>query len=134
MLLIRLLLFISLAISCVGCADSHSRKPESREKLETLITEGIQLLEAKNYKGFIELYLLPAELKKHTKGISLEEFAKRFGEQEAPHLIECLKEIKGTKPSLEDNGTKATFAWKPQKGGVVWITFVKVDKYWYIAN
>jgi hypothetical protein len=134
MLSIRLLLISSLVISLVTPAVAQDVKPESREALETAIPEGIRLLEAKEYKVFVEIFVPPADLKKIIEGSSLEEFAKKFGERKAPRLLEILKEIKGTKPSLDDNGTEATFSLKEEKDGKKSITFVKIDKYWYIKN
>jgi hypothetical protein len=134
MLSIRLLLISSLVISLVTPAVAQDVKPESREALETAIPEGIRLLEAKEYKVFVEIFVPPADLKKIIEGSSLEEFAKKFGERKAPRLLEILKEIKGTKPSLDDNGTEATFSLKEEKDGKKSITFIKVDKYWYIKN
>jgi len=134
MLSARLLLISSLVFSFVTPLVAQDVKPESREILETSIPEGIRLLEAKEHKAFVEIFVPPADLKKITEGTSLEEFAKKFGERKAPRLLEILKEIKGTKPSLDDNGTKATFALKEEKNGKKSITFVKIDKYWYIKN
>jgi len=134
MLSIRLLLISSLVMSFVTPAVAQDVKPESREALETAIPEGIRLLEAKEYKVFVEIFVPPADLKRIVEGSSLEEFAKKFGERKAPRLLEILKEIKGTKPSLDESGTKATFALKEEKDGKKSITFVKVDKYWYIKN
>ncbi len=134
MLSTRLLLISSLVFSFVTPVVAQDVKAESRETLETLIPEGIRILEAKEYKTFVEIFVPPDELKKITEGTSLEEFAKTFGERKAPRLLEILKEIKGTKPSLDDNGTKATFVLKEEKDGKKAITFVKVDKYWYIQN
>ena len=134
MLSARLLLISSLVFSFGIPVISQDVKPESREALETAIPEGIRLLEAKENEAFVEIFVPPADLKKITEGTSLEEFAKRFGERKAPRLLEIFKEIKGTKPSLDDNGTKATFALKEEKDGKKAITFVKVDKYWYLKN
>ena len=134
MLSARLLLISSLVFSFGIPVISQDVKPESREALETAIPEGIRLLEAKEYEAFVEIFVPPADLKKITEGTSLEKFAKRFGERKAPRLLEIFKEIKGTKPSLDDNGTKATFALKEEKDGKKAITFVKVDKYWYLKN
>ena len=134
MLSARLLLTSTLVFSFVAPVVAQDVKPESRQALETAIPEGLRLLEAKEYKAFVEVFVAPADLKKITERTSLEEFAKDFGDRKAPLLLEVLKEIKGTKPSLDDNGTKATFALKEERDGKKSITFVKIDKYWYIKN
>lgn len=134
MLPIQLLLISSLVFSFITPVVAQDVKPESREALETAIPDGIRLLESKEYKAFVENFVPPADLKKIIEGTSLEEFAKNFGERKAPRLLEVLKEIKGTKPSLDDKGTKATFALKEEKHGKKSITFVKVAKLWYLKN
>ena len=128
---IRLMLISLIAFSFVngGCGRRQTRPAEA---LETAISEGIRLLEAKEYKVFLASFVSPADLKTNTKEMSLEEFAKWFGVRKAPRLLEVLKEINYAKPTLDDTGTRATFALKEEIGGVKSITFVKVEKYWYL--
>ena len=134
MLSIRILPISFLVFSFATAVFSQEVKPELREALETVIPEGIRLLEAKEYKVFVELFVPPAELKKIAERTPLEEFAKQFGERKSPQLLEALNEIKGAKPRLDDSGTKATFALREEMGKKRTITFVKVDKHWYIKN
>lgn len=134
MLSIRLLFISLIALSFVTPVVAQGIKPESRESLETIVPEGIRLLEAKEHKVFVEVFVPPTDLKKITEGTSMEEFVKMFGDRKAARLLDVLKDIKGTKPSLEDNGTKATFTLNQEIGGKKSIAFVKVEKYWYIKN
>jgi hypothetical protein len=121
------------SIAAIGAfADDVATDP--LETLETAIPEGIRLLEAKEYKVFVESFVIPSELKKIAAGTSLEEFAKTFGERKATRLLEVLQEIKDADPTLDETGTKATFALKEEEVGKESITFIKVEKRWYIQN
>ncbi len=91
-------------------------------------------MEDQKYDAFIKSFVPPADLKKIPEGEERKEFAKTFGERKAPILIKVLKEIKDAKPSLDDSGTKATFALKEPLGGKKSINFVKIEKYWYLKN
>ena len=113
---------------------AQEAKPDPRETLETAVPEGIRLLRAKEYKTFVESFVAPDDLKKITEKTPLEELLKEFIEQKAPKLLESLEEIKGTKPSLDSAGTKATFAFKKEIDGKNGIIFVKVGEFWYIMN
>jgi hypothetical protein len=64
----------------------------------------------------------------------LEEFPKQFGEHFAPRLLEILRAIKDTKPTMESDGKRATYEFRKEIDGKKSITFVKVEKYWYIQN
>jgi hypothetical protein len=109
-------------------------KVDRREKLETAIPEGVRLLEAKEYATFIKHFAEPDQLKKATRDTSLEAFAKEFGQEKAAILLKVLKSIKDTKPAFSADGKKATYNLKDDVAGKKTITFVKVDKYWYIQN
>lgn len=112
-------------------ADSQA---DRREKLETAVPEGIRLLEAKDYVAFLKNFASPEDLKKFTEKTPLDEFAKEFGLEKAPRLLEVLKSIRDVKPTLELDGTKATYALKEPIGGKKVIIWVKIGKYWYIHN
>ena len=109
-------------------------KPDPRENLNTAIPEAIRLLEAKEYKAFLKSFVIPDDFKRITATKSLEEFAKAFGERKGLKLLKVCKVIKDAKPTLDDTGTKATFAIKEVLAGKKSITFVKVKKHWYIQN
>lgn len=109
-------------------------KAKDRESLETIIPVGIVLLEAKEYELFLKTFVPPDELKKITEKTPLERFAKEFSERKAPRILEVLKEIKGTKPNLTDSDKKAVFTLKEEIASKNSITFLKIEKYWYIQN
>ncbi len=125
------------ALACVVAFAALVRgqtKADPREKLDTAIPEAIRLLEAKKYETFLQKYVVPDQLKEIIKAVSLEEFAQSFGRNKAPALLRVLKAVKGKKPSLDKEGKKATF--KHGVKGVPYdsITFVKVDKFWYMRH
>ena len=76
--------------------------------------------------------MLPDDFKKITANVKLEDFAKQFGEDKAADALKALKSLKDKKPEMSADGTKATFKPDdPQGRPMVWM---KVDKYWYIAD
>jgi hypothetical protein len=109
-------------------------KADPREELETAIPEAIRLLEAKEYETFLKTFIPPDDFKSVTKQVSLEEFAKRFGKDKAADLLRVLKAIKGTKPTLDPDGTKAPFKHGIKGAPKDSITFVKMDGLWYLQN
>jgi len=124
----------AVVLSCWSLAAEEA-KPEARERVETAITEGIRLLEAKQYEAFVKAFVPPDDLKKVTEKKPLNEFVDKFAEKKAPHLLDILKSIKDTTPTLSADGTSATFALKKDLATVKEdITFKKIDKYWYIQN
>ena len=129
--IVALLLFSSLSLNVVKAEDP---KPDAREKLDTAIPEAIKLLKAKDNKKLLERYVAPDDLKKMTDKVSIEEFAKKFGEEKAPRLLSALEEIKDSKPTFDKTETKATYALSKEMGGKKSITFKKVEKLWYISN
>lgn len=131
---IQLIVMSIVALVVVIPVFAEDVKPDPREKIETAIPEGIRLLEAKEYEAFVKSFVPPADLKKITEGTSLEEFAKKFGERKVPRLLKILEEIKDAKPHMDDTGRKATFALKEEIGRKKSITFLKVEKHWYIQN
>lgn len=134
MRLLSLLVLFLLSAVDVTVARAEDPKPDPREKLETAIPDGIKLLTAKEFKPFIEKFVAPDDLKEITKKTTIEEFAKRFGEEKAATLLKVLENIKDTKPTFDKTETKATYTLTQTIGNKKTITFKKVEKYWYIQN
>lgn len=107
---------------------------DPRAKLDTAIDEGIRLLEDEEYIKFVKMFVPPDELKKITEKRSIEEFAEGFGEKNAPRLKKVLKSIKGSEPTIDDDGKMATYELKEAVGSKKTISFVKIDKLWYLKN
>lgn len=116
---------------CMSQAHADD-KNEWREKVETAITGGIKLLEAKDYAGFLKAFVEPEMLGKFGDGI--DEFAKMFGEKKGPQLLGVLKKIKDMKPTMEQDGKVASFDVEIDGSSKKGIKFKKIDKYWYIIN
>ncbi len=106
----------------------------AREKLETAIPLGIRLLEEKKYEAFLNKFVIPADLDKITAKTKLEDFAREFAKEKAGKLLAVLKEIKGETPKESEDGRKATFPLTKNVDLREAITFVKIDKYWFIQN
>lgn len=60
--------------------------------------------------------------------------AESFGEKKAPQLKNILKSIKGTEPTIDDEGKTATYELKEAVGSKKTISFRKIDKLWYLKN
>ncbi len=105
-----------------------------RESLEKIIPYGIGLLEAKNYKGFLEAFMTPDDLKGATKKQTIDELAADFGKGPAADILMVLKKIKDLKPKLDEKGTTATYTVPEAIKGETEFKFTKVDKFWYITD
>lgn len=118
-----------------GWGAVAAESPAERYKsLETAIPEGIRLLEAKEYATFLKNFVPPEHFQRITNSVSLDEFARKFGEDRAEVMLAVLKAIREEKPTLDDGGTRATYTLKEpvnRKGSIVW---EKVDDHWYIRN
>ena len=66
----------------------------------------------------------------------IDKFAEAFGKEKAAVLLKVLQAVKDVKPTLDTDGKKATFKLKEKVEGAPrdTITFVQVDKFWYILN
>jgi hypothetical protein len=116
-------------------AFAEDVKVDPRETLEASLCEGIRLLEAKERNAFLEGFVTPTDLNEYTKGKSLDELAKDFGEQKSLMLLKVLKEIKGATPILKKTATEVTFGFDKAKiGKKKAVAFVKMGKYWHIQN
>ena len=104
------------------------------EKLETAIPHGIMLLEKDKHAELLQLFVEPEELKKILGMTKIDDFAKEFAKDKAKLLLGVLKEIKGQKPALEDDGKKAVYSLKEEVNGKKTLTFVKHGKTWHIKN
>ena len=124
-------LALGLIVALVASV-ARADEADPREKLDTAIPEAIRLLEAKDYATLLKEFVLPDDFKKITANVKLEDFAKQFGEDKAADALKALKSLKDKKPEMSADGTKATFKLDdPQSKPMVWM---KVDKYWYIAD
>lgn len=108
---------------------------KAMESLDTAIPYGIKLLETGEFKQFIESFASPDDIKKMNEGPGVAEVAKRFGTGQSAVLIKVLNGIKGTKPTMSEDGKTATY---PLPAGVVEfkkdITFVRIGAQWYIKD
>lgn len=130
----NVLTVFTLTLVAIGTALAADSKADPREKVDTAVLEGIRLLEAKDYVKFLKEFVAPDDFKNLTAKGTLEEFAKKFGENKGPRLLQVLKSIKDSKPTLDKDEKTATYEMKESIGGKKEIKFKKIDKYWYIQN
>ena len=127
-------LFLFVGVGLVSAEDKKDDKPDPREKLETAIPEAIRLLEKKEHVELLKKFVSPEELKNITKSQTIEELAEGFGGKKAEEVLQALKQLKDVKPKLSDDDKKAVYTLKEAVGSKETITFIKVEKYWYIKN
>jgi hypothetical protein len=131
---VRASIVCAASLLIATCLFAEDKKPDPRGALETAIPEGIRLLEAKEYKPFIEKFALPEHLAKMKERGDFDEVVERFGKQDAPDLLGALKSIKDAKPTLDKEGNEATYELKRPVRDKKVIKFKKVDKLWYLNN
>ena len=109
---------------------------DPREDLNLLIPHAISLIETKQYAKAVETLAEPEALKKalEREKKTLDDFAAHFAEQKAAQLLEALRSIRGLKPELSADGTKATFPLDQPLGPKKTITFIKTGKLWSIKS
>jgi hypothetical protein len=124
----------ALLLLLVVSAGADAASPQ--ESLDTAIPDAIKLLEGKQYIEFVKRYGPPREAK-FVSSLNLDgqaEFIAQFGKGKGPKLLTALRDIKGTKPTLSDDGKKATFKLKTKVGDKESMTWNKDGKNWRIAN
>lgn len=141
----RLLVCCGLVIGVSGSAmvvaddkpaankSAAEKKADPRESLDTAIAEGIRLLEAKEYEGFIKTFAVPEELKSITSKVPMEQLVEGF-KSKGEHALSDLKVIKALKPEVSADGKTATYKADGEKGPKRTLVFTKIDKLWYVKN
>jgi hypothetical protein len=121
------------AFAAEGQAAAPAAKPA--ETLDGAIVHAMQLLETLKYKEFLETYMPPDVLKKTVEKFGMEKFTKDFSEKNGPRMLGVLNAVKGTKPTMEDDGKTAKFVLPgdaiQQKQS---ITFSQIHQRWYIQR
>lgn len=127
-----LALAATLALPCAAAVQN----PNPRTKPDTIVAEGIRLIEAKEWARFLQAFVPPEEFKRITEQAPIEQFAKAFGESgRGDALLAALKSVKGATPTLDADGTTATYKLKePVAGMRDTLTFIKVGEFWYLKN
>ena len=104
-----------------------------RGNLDKLVPEAVRLLEAKDFATVLETLMPPDEFKKITAQMPLAEFAAKFGENNAAHLLAALKSLKDKKPKISEDGSKATFDLTEIPGvGKKDMVFTKIEGRWFL--
>jgi len=115
-----------------------AQTPDPRTKPETLVAEGIRLLEAKDYVKFFQVFAPPAELKQITdQGHTVEELANAFGQTDrVGALLAALKSVKDAVPTFDADGKTATYKLKEPVPGTNkdTLVFLKIGEFWYLQQ
>ena len=127
-------LFIAAILSTATLSSAEMAEAD-RQDVNKFVPELVKLLEAKDYTSVLNAAVPPDTLKKLTEKQTVEEFAKEFGQKKAGELLTVLKSLKDAKPTLSEDGSKATFdipeAVKFRKKTIV---FQRIEKRWYLTN
>jgi hypothetical protein len=127
-------LFIGLLGQTSFCSAADEARAKEPEELPAAIAAAIRRLEAKEYETFLRDFVNPDDLKKVTEKTDLAKLATQFKGEKADRLLRILKSIKDATPKFEKDGELAVFPVKVEGAPKNSITFVKVDKFWYIKN
>src|SRR5205085_12249001 len=99
-------------------------------KLHARIDSGIVMLEAHQYREFLQAFVDPEFIEHKGVDAILEEFQ----EEKAELLLSVLKEIRTNKPSYRKGNTVASFKLRKRPDAHGYINFTRVDGVWYIKN
>lgn len=121
------------AYSAVTAAAPHAIEKKNPEtaRLKATIDSMIVVLEAKEYRRFLERFVEPAF--RDRKGVDA--IMEEFEEEKAELLLAVLKEVRSKTPTYSRRGTAASYKFKkrsdvPRNK----INFIKVDGLWYLRN
>jgi len=120
------LVLIAVCNQPVQDLDSPRREPA------TAVTNALQLLEKKDYVGFLKTYMRPNDLKQMTASRSIETFAAEFGERRAAKLVTILREASTLQPLVDAGRTRADYNFAKPVEGEATLSLRKIDGYWYI--
>ena len=127
-------LALLLAPCAVSFAADAPAAATANASMETAIPNGIKLLEAKDYKGFLKAFVPPDVYPKIIAEKGEDAFAAHFGESKAGKLLSVLKAIKDAKPAMKDDGNTAVYELPEEIAGKKNIQFTQVNGAWYIRN
>lgn len=125
------------AIPVLLGAQETEKDPQA--SVDTAIPYAIKLLEAKDYKGLIDNYVPPEDLKKMKEAGAYEIVIQKFGEGDKPaELREALTIALKTKPEINDEKNVYTFKVQKEEDGEIKklrpVVFKKIEERWYLGN
>lgn len=134
MRLARTLVLIMLSLILCGRV-ARCETPSTPAELQQTISDGIKMLEAKQYGPFLKRMVAPKD--REQLPIDTDDFIKHFGETKAPALLKVLKYIKSQGPAMSDDGAVATYALDkipdgPNERPIIFHKYE--DGLWYIDN
>lgn len=128
------LLLAPCAVSFAADAPATAAGAPLNATLETAVSNGIKLLEAKDYKTFLKTYVPPEVYPKLIAEKGEDAFVARFADGKAEKLLAVLKAIKDVKPAMKDDGKTAVYDLAEEIAGKKTIQFVQIGDAWYIRN
>ena len=118
-----------LAGMAAGCVEPPAPPPDAGVRMSLALAIG--LLEAKDYAGFVERFVPPAELEKERgAGRTLDDIAGHLL-IEPDQLLARLRLVRGVSPTFHDGGTTAVFE-SVHQNRPVRFAFRRIDGKWYL--
>jgi len=107
--------------------------------LNAAVAAGIYYAKSQDLVGYAKTLVPPDVLAEPLKIMPLEEFAVKAAEspetaQGAANMLEILTSIQNKTPSLNDDGTRASYSIDPPVDGHKVITFNKIGGFWYLGG
>jgi hypothetical protein len=131
----KLRVFIPAAlVVCLALPVVAAPQEDPRKQVDTAIAEAIRLLEAQQYVEFVKAFAPPEAVARMTQQTTIEELAKGMAGERTDALLQALRQIKGTTPTMEAEGRVARFTLKEPVKNKATIAFEKIGDYWYIAE
>lgn len=116
-----------------GAAD-RARLRDQLPKLRAAIDSGIALLEAQQWKPFLERFIVPAQKEAVMRIGGIDELVKEFTDEKAMVLLNALKDVRLRTPKFNEAKSTATLRLTKRLGGHATIVFQLVDGAWYIVD
>ncbi|MGB7323802.1 MAG: hypothetical protein WBD31_02950 [Rubripirellula sp.] len=118
----------------VESATSDTTNAVAPETVAERIHSAIAMLEAKKHKEFLESFFVPEELKAAKDSGDYDDVVENFSSRNAPELLDALRSIRGTEPTMSDDQKTAWFTIEVRIASQNTLAFVNVDGSWFIPN
>jgi hypothetical protein len=124
--------FLAVTVLLVATLSAHQPPPNPQARLDTAIAEAIRLIEAQQYRSFLEKFVTADDLKRTLAedGMSMDAFTDQFIQYLAPLTLKKLNVIRGIAPTMSSDRNQATWFDQPKNRPMV--TFKKVSGLWYL--
>ena len=125
---------ILVLVLCAAYAATGYAQSDPRTQPDSAIKEAIRLLEAKKYAEFIRTFARPSELEELLARQSLEAVSADFEKRKAADVLAMLRAAATMKPALNEDRTRAEYAFEKPVGGERRLQLEKIGQFWYLRD